>query len=149
MRYQKWHHGKAWPRQFRDSRWNFVAMCSRIRDMPAVSEPNLMIKTPTNGRCVWISLDTVVGRISHGLNFNWQSKHVRDGGNSLRMIMRNLATLGFSVELVQTWQNFWPCSAATCLFGLTLGSTRSLSTRCDAYCHCHCTKPSNIQRDGH
>jgi len=34
MRYRKWHHWKACPREYGDSGWNFLAMCSRTRDMP-------------------------------------------------------------------------------------------------------------------
>ena len=33
-RCRKWHHYKVWPRKHGNSRWNFVAMCSKTRDMP-------------------------------------------------------------------------------------------------------------------
>jgi len=33
-RYRKLHHWKDWHRKYGDSSWNFVAICSRIRDMP-------------------------------------------------------------------------------------------------------------------
>ena len=32
--YRKLHYWKAWHRKYRDSRWNFIAMCLRIPDMP-------------------------------------------------------------------------------------------------------------------
>jgi len=33
-RYRKFHHWKAWHRKYGERRWNFIAMCTRIRDMP-------------------------------------------------------------------------------------------------------------------
>ena len=39
-RYRKLHHWKAWHRKYGDSRWNFVAICSRIRDMPGGGRKN-------------------------------------------------------------------------------------------------------------
>ena len=108
-RYRKWHRWKACPRKYGDSRWNFVAMCSRTRDTPGGILPPSCQRTSQKS---WQGLNNV--RAVNVTLVNWSAVDVE----------MHVATLGeWTHVMVMPTSN-----TATCLNMPT--SCRSLHRGC-------------------